>query len=431
VARHALATARVTVMRRLVPWSTLLWMCACSTDRAQGVSVTVSGPLGEPLTANEELGIFVVPVSVNGVPGSAVVDTGSPIVALDPASFVAASVPNGSGTIASLALGDLSFTALSVVGGDLLSSPDPSVPIEGSIGCTLLCAFAVSFDYRAGAVTLSGAGGGATRPSGVETPGVTLPFTLAGGGTTMLAGVPGSVVFPPSRIVMSAMLEGTARSLVVDTGASYVLVRQSIESALAADGRTVLAGVATSSVGAGAAGGSSTSVVTRGRSLSVGGQEVDGLVLSADSSLEPALDSLASEVGGEVDGLIGGSYLRQFFVTVDYPGGALGLRRYTSGGPTYDLFDRVGVGITPATGGIPATVAVVFPGTAAASQGVAVGDALLAIDGMSLTTLGGAAIDALLAGPVGSTKSLTFGAAASPMISMQSVTIAVDDVLSL
>ena len=57
------------------------------------------------------------------------------------------------------------------------------------------------------------------------------------------------------------------------------------------------------------------------------------------------------------------------------------------------------------------------------------GDTLLAIDGTVLATLGGSAIDALLAGPVGRSKTLTFGAAASPAISMQSVMIAVDDVL--
>ena len=77
------------------------------------------------------------------------------------------------------------------------------------------------------------------------------------------------------------------------------------------------------------------------------------------------------------------------------------------------------------------TVAYVFSGTDAAAHGVMVGDVIVAIDGQPLAGLGSTAIDVLLSGPVGSTKSVQFGTTGAPTLSMRSVSIAVDDVLPL
>jgi hypothetical protein len=175
----------------------------------------------------------------------------------------------------------------------------------------------------------------------------------------------------------------------------------------------------------------SMSSVARLRSVVIGGVEVDGLVGGDDQSVEETLDSVATETGSPVYGLVGGSFLRQFFVTVDYPNAALHLQRYTKGGPTFDSFDRVAIGVAIADGSTPATVTYVFVGTAAAKQGVAIGDEVVAIDGHALAKLGETAITTLLSGPVGSAKTLTFGAAASASLSNKTVTIAVDDVLPL
>ncbi len=409
-------------MRRSIALSLAVFAWSCSSAHAGGVTVDVTGPQGEPIAATHSTDILIVDVSVDGVRGNAVVDTGSPIVALDPSAFAGATLPDGAGTVGSLALGPLAISHPPVVGANLITSPDPTVPIDGSLGCGILCAFVVSLDYRGATVTL----GASAPPANVAQPGGSVAFSLQGGGTSSISGVPGSVDFPASRIVVSTTVEGHAYSFVVDTGSSLVLLRQSIFNALVADGRAQIGGLTTATVGA-----SSTSSVTRVRSLSVAGQEVDGLVASSDPSLESGLDSVATEIGGEVDGLVAGSFLRQFYVTVDYPGGALELRRYTEGGPTYDLFDRVGVDVAPASGANPARVTTVYAGTSAAALGVSVGDAIVAIDGEPLAGLGSTAVDVAVSGPVGSTKTVEFGAASSASLSMKSVSIGVDDILPL
>jgi hypothetical protein len=396
---------------------------SCSSRSGDAVTVNVSGSQGTPIPATKLDDLLLVNAQVGGVSGALVVDTGSPIVALDPSAFSTAGFPAGGGaaSVASMTIGGLTFHGQPVVAAPLVTSPDPTVPLAGSLGCGVLCAFAVSLDYRGSTVTL----GASTPPNGVAPP-VAVPFSLEGGGTETLADVPGTVVFPPSRIVVTATIEGAAHPLVVDTGSSTVLLRESIFTSLVADGRAEITDVGTQSVGA-----SSTSAVTRVRSFGVGGAVVSGLVAAADPSLDASLDSLATEIGGPVDGLVGGSFLREFFVTVDYQGGLLDLRRYTEGGPTYDVFDRVGVAVTPAMGSTPATVTAVFAGTDAATHGVSVGDAVVSIAGTPLANLGETAINALLSGAVGSTKTVTFGATASPLLSMQTVTLGVSDVLPL
>jgi hypothetical protein len=399
----------------------LLGVLGCSSGHgASAVTVDVSGTQGQPIPVTDALDILVVPISVNGVAGNAVVDTGSPIVALDPSAFPRADLPTGSGALSSLSVGSLTIAGLSVVGANLVTSPDPTIPIDGSLGCGFLCAFVVSLDYRGATLTL----GPSPTPANVASPGA-VSFSLAGGATTMVDGVPGNVVFPASRIPVAVTLEGQPHTFILDTGSSLVLIRQAIFTSLVADGRAQIGGLQTATIGQ-----PSSSSVTRVHSLVVAGQEVDGLVVSADPSLEAGLDSLASETNLTVDGLIGGSYLRQFYVTVDYPGGSLELRRYTKGAPTFDLFDRIGVDVSP-TGGVSATVTKVFPGTNAAAMGVAEGDAIVAVDGEPLAHDGAVAVDTAVSGTVGSVKSVQFGAASSAALSEKTVEIVVDDILPL
>jgi C-terminal processing protease CtpA/Prc len=153
--------------------------------------------------------------------------------------------------------------------------------------------------------------------------------------------------------------------------------------------------------------------------------------MADDPALDQTLDEVAAEIGEPIDGLVGGSFLRNFFVTVDYPNTTLRLQRYTKGAPTFDLFDRVGVGINPGTDGTSPSVAGVFAGTDAAKLGVANGDVIVAIDGHPLAKLGPSALNALLAGPLGSTKTVEFGIASSASLSMKTVTLGVDDILAL
>jgi hypothetical protein len=381
-----------------------------------------TGTPGRPIAADNVLDILIVPVTVNGITGTAIVDTGSPIVALDPPSFADAGLPNGAGPVAALDVGALDFPGATVVGANLIGSPDPTVALGGSLGCVVLCDFAVSLNYRDSELTL----GPAATPPNIEAPGVTVPFTLGGGELVTLTDVPGDVTFPASRVMLTVTIEGTEHPFVVDTGSSFVTLRESVFEGLVADGRTVISGIGTATVGM-----ESSSSVARLRSIVVGGAEVTGAVGADDPNIEQTLDDIATETGSAVDGLVGGSFLRQFFVTVDYPSSALQLRRYTRGGPTFDLFDRVGIAISPTDGSTRPTVAGVFEGTSASKLGVATGDVVVAIDGHALATLGSTAINTLLSGAVGSTKMVEFGAAAAASLSMKTVSVDVDDVLAL
>jgi len=407
---------------RLLAPLPLLFLAACGSSGSGGPSIPFTGTPGEPIAATNVLDTLMIPVTVDGVRGTAIVDTGSPVVLLDPSTFVDAGLPDGGGAVPTLTVGALTFPGAYVVGANLIASPDPSIPLGASLGCGILCNFAVSLDYRDATLTL----GASSPPPNVASPGTSVPFTLSGGGSVTISGVSGSVLFPPSRIVVEVTLEGTPHTFVVDTGSSFVTVRGSLFRALVADGRGEISGIGTATVGQ-----QSSSAVTRLRSFGVGGASVAGLVAAEDPSIDATLDSVAAEVGQTIDGLVGGSYLRSFFVTIDYPGSALHLQGYTTGGPTFDTFDRIGVALAPSSGATPPTVGEVLAGTDAAKLGVVTGDVILAVDGHALTGLGETAIDTLLSGPVGSTKSVQFGAASASSLSMATVTIAVDDLLPL
>jgi hypothetical protein len=226
--------------------------------------------------------------------------------------------------------------------------------------------------------------------------------------------------------MLTVTIEGTDYPFIVDTGSSYMTLRESLFEALVKDGRTVIGGVDTATVGM-----QSTSSVARLRSVVIGGVEVDGLVGGDDPSVEQTLDDVATETGAPVSGLVGGSFLRNFFVTVDYPASTLHLQRYTKGAPTFDSFDRVAIAVAAAAESTPATVTYVLAGSAAAGKGVAVGDEIVAIDGQAIAGVGATAIGVLLTGQVGSTKALTFGTAASPSVSGKTVAISVEDLLPL
>jgi hypothetical protein len=376
----------------------------------------VSGTPGQPISVTMLSDTLIVGVTVNGVQGTAVVDTGSPIVALDPTGFAGAELPDGAGHV-QMTVGALSFADQYVVGAELLTSPDPTIPLGGSMGCGILCGFAVSFNYRDLELTL----GAAPVPSGVTDPGTSVPFTLEGGLTGTIGGVPGIVTFPPSRVPVTATVEGKSYSLLVDSGSSFVVLRQAAFTALVADGRGQLSGIGTATQSA-----QSSSSVARLRSVIVGGAEVDGLVAAQDANIDATLDEVAIETGHAVDGLVGGSFLRNFYVTVDYPGGAVELRPYATGGPTYDIFDRIGLAISPVDG----TVSDVFAGTDASAKGVAVGDAIVAIDGKSVAGMGVIALSDLVSGVVGSVKSVEFGAGGGG-VAGKTVGIRVDDILPL
>ena len=78
--------------------------------------------------------------------------------------------------------------------------------------------------------------------------------------------------------------------------------------------------------------------MTRAHTVTVAGRRDDAPVMTIGDKL---IDSLQREIKHPVDGLLGGSYLREFLVTIDYPQGELRLQRYLPS--VVDEFKRVGV----------------------------------------------------------------------------------------
>jgi hypothetical protein len=284
------------------------------------------------------------------------------------------------------------------------------------IGGNLLRQFVTEFDYRSMHMRL-GAGAPAT---GVEEPGGSVAFALRGGGAVSQNG--SVIVFPATRVMLTADVEGTPRALMLDTGASEIALRSSLYDALVADGRAQLSGLPIQT-----AMGPTTAEVTRARAVTVAGQTVTNVaVMTVGDAL---LDSLRDEIATPVDGLLGGSFLREFLVTIDYPRRRLSLRRYSPPPAIVDEFKRVGIDLGVASAAHRYTVGKVFANTDAERKMIQFGDELVSIDGQNLDALDAIAADGLLNGAVGSSKQIALGRAAATALANTTVTVLVDDLI--
>ena len=116
------------------------------------------------------------------------------------------------------------------------------------------------------------------------------------------------------------------------------------------------------------------------------------------------LNGISNELGMQIDGLLGGSYLRNFLVSIDYPNGQLHLQPYLTP-PIPDEFRRVGITIGLDVTGNNFVVSSVYPNSDAASKNIKVNDQIVSIDGTSLTSVGYVAdADQLLDGTPGNVE---------------------------
>jgi len=144
---------------------------------------------------------------------------------------------------------------------------------------------------------------------------------------------------------------------------------------------------------------------------------------------DPLIDGLAMEVKHPVDGLLGGNFLREFMVTIDYPSGVLQLQRYTTP-PIADEFKRVGVELGLASGSAHRyAIARVYPGTDAAAKQLSVGDQIVSVDGQALDALDSIAADDILNGVPGTSKTIALGATAAAGLANTSISVRVDDLI--
>lgn len=357
---------------------------------------------GAPTALDAQLvsNVFAVPMTIGATQKNVVVDTGAPVTLVDPAVFTGETLPSGQGKLASLTMGALTATDVTVVAAPVGATTGDG-PLPGLVGGDFLCHFATSFDYRQPRVLL----GDQALPTDLAAP-VTVDAPVKGGGMGALP-VGNELVIvqlPPTRVVVSVKLDGIARTLVLDSGASLNVVSPTVFGSLVDDGRKKLDGLSASTVM-----GSTGLTVTRAKTLEVGGASVPGvLVASLDSA--NVFAALSREVGQNVDGLLGGTFLREFLVTVDYAGEQVSLRRYPARDHVKDEFTRVGVALQPITTAMPGQphyeVQLVFPGSDAAAQGLAMGTDVVSIDGTALEPLDLEAASALLLGAAGTTKAV-------------------------
>jgi hypothetical protein len=374
------------------------------------------GQSGTQTPASTGAAVFWVRADVSGMPGPDVLlDTGAPLSIINPSAF-GGGVPSGAGEVAALTLGSVTLWRVPVVGISETLRLAPSGRLDGGIvGFTAYGQFATSFDYRDRTVVF----GRGARPDGLLAS-TTVPFHLDGGGRALLTD--GSIVdFPPSRVLVSAVVEGRTLTMLIDTGASWVALRSSVFSDIVAeDGRVTLMDQARLATG------KIQTNVTRLRNVTIDALDVAGPPAASGAGIDELLDSLKTETGRTVDGAMGAPFLREFFVTLDYPAARLELSRYATRDHVHDEYRRVGFDLSASidpSGGFRYRVAQVYPGTDAARLMIAAGDRVLAVDGQDLGPLAPGAADEVLLGQVGGTKTVAF--------SDRTIDVRVDELLPL
>ena len=403
-------------MRALLVLGLSLAPLACSSPSTSGTPYT--GKTGQPTAATLTENVFVLPVTIDGKSGpQLIVDTGSPVVVVNPASAMGG-IPSGIGSVAALGVAGLSFANAAVIGADIIQAPGASIPISGVLGCTILCSLPVAFNYRDRQLTF----GAGPLPGAIEATGGDSAFRLAGGGRAQLPGVKGTVDLPASRILVTATIEGIEHPFIIDTGASSVFVRKSLFAKVTADGRGQLKSQVSTVEG------EASTTLFRLRSVALGGAEVKSAPAAQSATIDGLLDGVGQEVGQPIDGLLGGTFLREFFVTIDYPASHVSLRRYATRDHIVDEGSRIGIELSSASGVVAVTR--VFPGTDAEKQGVKVSDRIASIDGQPTDKVAQSDLAGRISGTVGSSHVVQFGCAGCTGFT-GTRTLRVDDLLPL
>ena len=389
---------------------------ACRASTQDDVPpVAYTGALPVTVPARYLSNVLTVEAEVNGAGARPLlVDTGSAMTGLDPTSYADANVASDVSSLPSLAVGAMTWKNVPVVVLDECGTSCGPYDVTGVVGGNILRSFVVSFDYRAPAIVF----GPAQPPSTVTPTPIAIPFSVEGGGMGTIAGGNGAEVdVPPTRAVLHGTIEGVARTFVVDTGASFTLLRESLFTPLVSDGRKTLALVSSTSSG------SAQGSVARTHALDVGAATSSGSPV--ESVPDAVVDDLAAETGTSIDGLLGGSFLRAYDTVVDYGAGAMSLYPYSAVDPLADEFDRVGF-FLGASGSDYVIVQIILGSAASGVEGLE-GATLVDVDGTPLTGLDPETADRLLRGAVGATHAMHVMIGAT----LEEKTFPVEDVLAL
>lgn len=380
------------------------------------------GMMGIPSPTRVGANLVFADVAINGIPGGRLaVDTGSPLVIVDVTKFPGLMLANVTQPMANLTVGSLTIDKVPLLPMQIGSSMDP-LNFAGLFGGNVMQQFAIRLDYAHPDLAFRIGMPPMEMPTdGVETPGDAVSFSLQGGGAGRLGPGGPIITFKSTRIPLTVELEGAARSFILDTGASETTVKSGVYSAIRSDGRAQLSGLPISTVM-----GPTTAMVTRVRTLKVGGASVaNAAIMTIGDDL---LANIEAEVGHPIDGLLGGNFLREFMVTVDYPGQMLHLQRYTAA-VIVDEFKRVGFELGAGSGAHRYSVGVVYQGTDAAAKQLTAGDEVVSVDGQGLDTLDSITADGLLNGTVGATHTIGVGNTRGSITPNTTVGILVEDLI--
>lgn len=410
----------------------------------------VTGTLGIPSSTVMGANLIFADASMNGsaeVAGTEfgmLIDSGAPVVLIDPSFFGQPDPLTAADVQTHIDLGFLQEgtpptpptppTTVAVIKQipvlQLGAAMMDEIGFGGILGGDVMRDFSIQLDYAA--PTMDGFCLGCTSGprDDVASPGSTVEFSLRGGGRGPVPlgnNVAPVVTIPATRIPVTVDIEGTQYPFIVDTGASEVSVRSTVFSALTADGRAKLTGFPITTVM-----GDSGASVTRGRTITVGGETIANapiMTIPGDDLLNGISAELDPSGAKQIDGLLGGSFLRNFLVTIDYPKGQLHLQAYTT--QTWvDEFKRVGIGLagTPPGSHHAYAAGVVYPGSDADSKGIRLGNEIWSIDDVSLDGLDALTADTMLDGTPGTSKKLVIAGSDTTTMPV-TIQVLVDDLI--
>jgi hypothetical protein len=273
----------------------------------------------------------------------------------------------------------------------------------GLVGGDILGHFAFGIDYQGERVWLGAPGKPVARPADLRAASdENLRFELAGGGISLLPGncgnkSCGTVRFAPTRVMVKIKLEGRSDEVwaLLDSGATAVTLEDSLYDELGGAGRPELEGVIIGTVSGNRAG-----LYSRVWRMQVAGTDgrarvsLDDVPIAVVPGID-LFDGLSAEVGVRVRVFLGGSYLRHFVTTIDYPETLVRLGRYDTTSHIPDD-EFVGIGMTLRRDGDDWTAFEVYPGHDAYADGVRGGDVVEEIDGVPITGQPGEVVDAAL-----------------------------------
>lgn len=347
----------------------------------------VEGPTGAPVMVTPLLGLFTIPVTVDGRSGPPMlVDTGSPVTFVRRESY-GTSIAEGNTGTATLAFGALSLVDVPIVGGD----PFGIAPLVGGVlGVNLICQFSSTWDWQQGRFFL----GTPPTDAAVTDEVVRQPFTLLGGGSLRLAN--GAYIpVPATRLVVDVEIESRRLRMLLDTGASTTALSDAMVAAFTADGR------ASTMVTVAAEGGTMQQRYFRVRRIGALGVVREGALVVGYSAAN--LASIAGEVRGTLDGLLGADFLRPWLTTIDYPAHEVVLRRYRDASHVRDPMTRVGLLLGASAAG-EVFVQQVIAGSNAEARGFVAGERMVSVDGAAVAGMPLETVDRLLLGTAGQSR---------------------------